>query len=253
MIAILSPAKTLNLDPHKLEEHTIPDFKDQSLDLVKVLKKKNVSDLKELMHISDKLSILNVDRYQTFNKDFNLESSKQAILTFKGDVYLGLEANDFTKKEMKIAQKSIRILSGLYGILKPLDLMQAYRLEMGTKLKTKKGQNLYEYWGDALTENLKSELHSFKKPVLINLASKEYAKAIHFDKLDARVIDIDFREYKGEDLKFVSFNAKKARGLMSRYIVKNNITNPKNLKGFNLENYSFSEELSSEDKWMFVR
>jgi len=253
MIAILSPAKTLNLDPAPLKEFTLPDFKNHSLELVKVLKKKNVSDLKELMHISDKLSTLNVERYQNFQKEFNLETSKQAILTFKGDVYVGLEANEFTKKELKIAQKSIRILSGLYGILKPLDLMQAYRLEMGTKLRTKKGENLYEFWGEELTKNLKEELHSFKKPVLINLASKEYAKAIHFDILESKIIDIDFREYKGDDLKFVSFSAKKARGLMARYIVKNNVSKPNDLKGFDLENYSYSEELSKENKWMFVR
>ena len=253
MIAILSPAKTLNLEPNPLKEYTLPDFKDRSLELIKVLKKKNVSELKELMHISEKLSMLNVDRYQNFQKEFDLETSKQAILTFKGDVYLGLEANDFSKKELKIAQKSIRILSGLYGILKPLDLMQAYRLEMGTKLTTQKGKNLYEFWGEDLTENLKRELHSFKKPVLINLASKEYAKALQFDQLESRVIDIDFREYKGDKLRFVSFSAKKARGLMARYIVKNNVSKPNELKGFDLEDYSYSEGMSEENKWMFVR
>jgi cytoplasmic iron level regulating protein YaaA (DUF328/UPF0246 family) len=253
MICILSPAKTLNTEPSQLKEFTLPVFKEESLELVSILKKKKVSQLKSLMKISDKLSALNVERYQNFREDFNLETSKQAILTFKGDVYLGLQAEDFNKTELKRAQKSIRILSGLYGIIKPLDLMQAYRLEMGTKLKTRKWDNLYKFWDLKITDALNKEFAKAKNPTLINLASKEYFKSVDRKKLNAEIIDIDFREYKGDDLKFISFNAKKARGLMAKYVVKNNIKKAADLKGFDYENYHFSAEHSDTNKWMFVR
>lgn len=253
MIAILSPSKTLDLDPIKIPNYTLPSFTEQSIELVSVLKKKNSTALKKLMNISDKLSSLNVERYSNFQNEFTPATSKPAIHTFKGDVFIGLGAEDFTKPNLKFAQKSVRILSGLYGVLKPMDLIQAYRLEMGTKLKVKKAKNLYEFWGSNITDLLNAELAEFKKPVLINLASNEYAKAIQFKDIKAEIINIDFREYRGDDLKFISFNAKKARGLMARYMVKNKITSLGKLKGFNYEDYSFSEELSTVDRWMFVR
>jgi len=207
MIAILSPSKTLDLDPIKIPNYTLPSFTEQSIELVSVLKKKNSTALKKLMNISDKLSSLNVERYSNFQNEFTPATSKP----------------------------------------------QAYRLEMGTKLKVKKAKNLYEFWGSNITDLLNAELAEFKKPVLINLASNEYAKAIQFKDIKAEIINIDFREYRGDDLKFISFNAKKARGLMARYMVKNKITSLGKLKGFNYEDYSFSEELSTVDRWMFVR
>lgn len=253
MIAILSPAKTLDLEPAKLKDFTLPAFLSESKTLVDLLKKKNKKGLQKLMGISEKLAQLNVDRYNDFDPNFSLTNSKQSILAFKGDVYLGLEAFNFSKAELNFAQKSIRILSGLYGVLKPFDLIQAYRLEMGTSLKTKKGKNLYEFWDHQLTISLQAELDESKKPVLINLASKEYYKALKIKNLNARVIEIDFREYKGDDLKFISFNAKKARGLMAKYIVKERAKKPEILQGFDYENYAFNEELSDENKWLFTR
>jgi len=253
MIAVLSPAKTLDLNPNGNQEFTMPKFKKESQTLAELLKSHSHNDLKSLMHISDKLTDLNFERYQSFRKKETLKNAKQAIWAFKGDVYLGLKAEELNKKELAYAQDHIRILSGLYGILKPMDLMQAYRLEMGTKLQNENGKNLYEFWQDKISKSLTKELKALGQSVIINLASKEYFKSIQNDALKAEVIDIEFREYKGEDLKFISFNAKKARGMMARYMIDQQSQKPGSLKGFDYDGYAFDEKNSTKTKWFFTR
>jgi len=205
------------------------------------------------MGISDKLGELNYNRYRSYNSKDSIKSKKQAVLAFTGDVYTGMQTESFTKKDLKYAQNHLRILSGLYGLLRPLDAIQPYRLEMGTNLKNKKGKNLYEFWGDQITDTLNDDLSKSKINVIVNLASNEYFKVINKKKVGADILDIDFREYRGDTLKFISFNAKKARGMMFHYATKNNIKKVEDLKGFNYEDYSFSKENSTDSKWSFVR
>lgn len=254
MIAVLSPAKTLDYSPlDRSFDQTLPVFSEETTKLVKVLKKKSKNKLKALMKISDNLAAENVQRYQDFTEDYTHENSKEAIFAFKGDVYRGFDAETLTKPQIKYAQKHIRILSGLYGVLKPLDLMQPYRLEMGTKLSTRRGKNLYEFWGRRITEDLNTEFAQQKTDTLVNLASNEYFKSVRKKDINGEIIDITFKEYKGDELKFISFNAKRARGLMARYMVINKTKKIEDLKGFNLEDYYFSEEGSSETELLFVR
>ncbi len=253
MIAILSPAKSLDFNREINGEFTETRLQEESFNLVKKLKKEKVNGLKKLFSVSEKIAMLNVDRFQQYETSFNVNNSRQAILAFDGDVYKGMNALDFNKNELKYAQKSVRILSGLYGLIRPLDLIQPYRLEMGTKLKIGRKNNLYEFWGDKITDLLNEDLASNKSKLLVNLASKEYYKAIDSKKVNAEILEVNFKEYKNDQLKFISFNAKKARGFMARYIVKNKIKKKEDLKGFNLENYSFSEEHSSDNQWLFIR
>ncbi|MCL4109874.1 UNVERIFIED_CONTAM: hypothetical protein GTU68_028783 [Idotea baltica] len=205
------------------------------------------------MKISKNIADLNVERFHDFSSEFNTENSKPAILAFKGDVYLGLEADQFTSSEMDFAQDHIRILSGLYGILRPLDLMQPYRLEMGTSLKTTRGKNLYEFWKSRITDLLNDDIADHKNKTILNLASNEYFKAIHKKKLNGNLLTANFKEERDGELKFISFNAKKARGMMSKFIVNNNIDNENDLKGFDTEGYYFSQEHSSPSEWLFIR
>jgi cytoplasmic iron level regulating protein YaaA (DUF328/UPF0246 family) len=202
------------------------------------------------MKLSDKLAALNMARFQTWQKPFNLENAKQALLAFKGDVYTGLDADTLDVAGLDFAQQHLRILSGLYGVLRPLDLMQAYRLEMGTKFANAKGKDLYQFWGSQLRESIESEL---KDGVLINLASNEYFKAVEAKKLKARIITPVFKDWKNGQYKIISFYAKKARGLMSRYIIDHSINDPENIKGFDSEGYRFSPEMSQADEWVFLR
>ncbi len=253
MLALISPAKTLDMTPADLDIYSSPALMTKSEQLIKVLSKKSKKDLAELMHLSDKLALLNYQRYQSFDLPFTPQNAKQALLAFKGDVYVGLDAQTLNKNELKFAQKHLGILSGLYGYLRPLDLIQAYRLEMGTKLKIGRNNNLYAFWGDDIKRQIEEHLKTIKSDTIINLASNEYFKAIQAKALQARIIDIVFKEYRGEELKFISFHAKKARGLMSRYIIKNRLTDPEALKGFDLENYYFEDKLSEEHRWVFVR
>lgn len=253
MIAVLSPAKTLDLQPDGQLDYTLPRFRKESQVLASILKGHSHKELKELMHISDKLTDLNFDRYQNFKKKETLKNAKQAIKAFKGDVYLGLKAEELNAKQLEFAQNHIRILSGLYGVLRPLDLMQPYRLEMGTKLKNDQGKDLYAFWQDKISKSLTKELKSSSHPLIINLASKEYFKSIQNNELKAEVINIEFREYKGDALKFISFNAKKARGMMARYIIDEKIKNPDLLKGFNYDGYAFDQNISSPSAWFFTR
>lgn len=254
MLSIVSPAKTLDLSKSKYTDiATQPLFQTESMQLVRLLKKLKKEELKSLMHISDKLTDENHLRYKQFSKEYNLDNASPAIYAFRGDVYTGLEADSMNKHDIKFAQKHFRMLSGLYGVLRPMDLMQAYRLEMGTKLENKKGKNLYEFWGDKISKQLNQDLEEAGTSTLLNLASNEYFKAVDKKKLKADIIDVDFREMRDGKLKFISFNAKKARGLMARYVIDNRIKKAKDLLGFDTDGYAYSEEGSTEGKLLFVR
>lgn len=255
MITLLSPAKTLDYDTKdKIEDGlTEPQFATQTNQLISILKKKNVAEIQDLMHISDTLAVLNRDRYKSFSKTYTHENSKSAIMAFKGDVYTGLDAETLTTDELMYAATHVRILSGLYGLLRPFDRMQPYRLEMGTRLENKKGTNLYHFWGDQITKAVNRDLKNLESKTVVNLASNEYYKSIDKKKLKADVIEIDFREDKDGTYKFVSFFAKKARGSMARYIVKNRIVDSGDLRGFDYDGYRYEESASSEGHLLFVR
>lgn len=254
MITLLSPAKTLDFDsPDRISDLSVPQFHMSSNRLIRILKKKSVEEIKELMHLSDALAKLNRDRFKQFSKEYTSENSKSAISAFKGDVYLGLDVDSLNDEDLIFANQHVRILSGLYGLLLPFDRMQPYRLEMGTRLENMKGSNLYHFWGDSISKALNKELKAQGSNVVLNLASNEYFKAVNKKVLKARVIEVDFREDKNGELKFVSFFAKKARGLMARFVVQNKIDDVEMVKGFDYDNYRFVEEHSSEDKLLFVR
>ncbi|MFT6338216.1 MAG: cytoplasmic iron level regulating protein YaaA (DUF328/UPF0246 family) [Halioglobus sp.] len=254
MITLLSPAKTLDFEtPDTVKELTIPQFTTQTNQLVRILKKKSVEEIKAMMHISDNLAVLNKKRYKTFSKEYTDGNAKSAIMAFKGDVYTGLEAETLDSSSLEYVNEHVRILSGMYGLLMPFDRMQPYRLEMGTRLENKKGTNLYHFWGDMISKSLNKELKEMGADTIVNLASNEYYKAVGKKKLKAKVIDIDFREDKDGEYKFVSFFAKKARGTMTRYIAENKITAPSDLRGFDYDNYRFEERGSSENQLLFVR
>ena len=254
MKIIISPAK--KIDESK-NTNTIAfsecAFLESAKKLTGILKDFSPTELSKLMRVSANLGILNTDRNLNWSLPFNQDNAKQAILTFKGDVYQGIAMDDFDKKDFDFAQKNLRILSGLYGILKPLDLIQAYRLEMGTKLKTDKGNNLSYFWGDSLTEYMTKEIVRDRDTCLVNLASNEYSKALNFKKLGIPIITPVFKEFRNGKLKIISFFAKKARGNMCRYIIKNKINSYKKLIDFSEEGYTFEKELSSNSEFVFVR
>ena len=250
MLIVISPAKTLDYSNPEYSSHTQPDFPTEVKDLVGVLKKKSASQISKLMHLSDSLAALNEERYKTFSETFNPENSKQAVLAFKGEVYAKMEADHFSPEDLDFAQQHLRILSGLYGLLKPLDLIQPYRLEMGTPLQTKKGNNLYQYWGTKISKAL-NELGE-ERP-LVNLASQEYFKAVDQKTLKMPVITIHFKEYKEGKYQVIGFFAKQARWMMARYAILNRITDPEQLKVFREEGYEFSAHLSTAQDWVFVR
>jgi len=253
MLLIISPAKTLDFSKPEIKiRWTQPEFPERAEKLVAKLKKYSPGQLAKLMKINANLAQLNVDRYHDWHLPFTPENAKQALLSFKGDVYNGIGAQDMNADELDFAQEHLRILSGLYGVLKPLDLMQPYRLEMGTSLKGRGWKSLYEYWKKPITEFLAKELAA-KGNVLINLASQEYFKAVDTKTLNCRIITPDFREYKNGEYKFIHVIGKRARGLMVRYIIKNNISNPENLKMFDLEGYGYNDRLTEGDKWGFTR
>ena len=254
MIIVLSPAKTLDYEFETDGNHSVPSFLSQSSKLIGQLKKKEPKDIASLMGLSDKLATLNYDRYQSWTASKKASNdSKPSLLVFKGDVYQGLQAEDLTKKEMNFAQKHVRILSGLYGILRPLDLMKPYRLEMGTKLETTQGKNLYEFWGDKIQKNVLDELKNQKSDLLINLASKEYFTVLGKVPEDVNVISPAFKDYKNGKYKIISFYAKKARGLMARWIIQNKITDFENLKDFDVEGYKYSKAESTSTTPVFLR
>ncbi|MFV1982973.1 MAG: peroxide stress protein YaaA [Thiohalomonadales bacterium] len=254
MLLVVSPAKKLDYNPHgKTIIHTTPDYLKDSVQLIKRLRDFSSLDISELMDVSTKIADLNFERYSKWSANFTLKNSKQSILAFKGDVYTGMDASSFNSTDFKFAQKHLRILSGLYGLLRPLDLMKAYRLEMGSKLITTRGKNLYEFWGTKITDGLNDQLKIIKSEILINLASNEYFKSIKKQHLNANIITPMFKDYKNGDYKMIGIYAKKARGLLSRYIIKNKITNPEKIKKFDSEGYKFNNKLSHEYNWIFTR
>jgi cytoplasmic iron level regulating protein YaaA (DUF328/UPF0246 family) len=253
MLILLSPAKSLDFEPKPVLPQTQPKFKPETLELASIMKEKSTGDLKKLMSISDKLADLNYQRYQQFSESFTRKNSKQAFFAFTGDVYQGLEAASLTEHQLEYAQEHVRMLSGLYGILRPFDVIQPYRLEMGTKLPTGRGKNLYDFWGDKIALQINKELKNQGSRVLINLASNEYFKAVDRATLKAEIYEIDFRELRGDEYKFISFNAKKARGFMTQYIVRKRLKDPEKIKGFDMEGYHFNEDLSKDKHWVFTR
>ena len=253
MLLIISPAKKLGTVSINKKGTTQIEFPKESKELVNILKEYKPQDLSALMKISPKLGELNYERFIKWSHPFTGDECGTALHMFKGDVYRGMDVETFSKEDLKFVQKHLRILSGLYGILKPLDVILPYRLEMGTKLKTKKGKNLYEFWNEKITEKINHHIAEQGDNVLINLASDEYFKSIKTKVLNAKIITPVFKEYKNGDYKVVSIYAKKARGLMSRYIIKNRINNIEELKGFDSEKYYYNEELSSKNKLIFVR
>ena len=253
MLVLLSPAKTLDYSPYKISAEDAPQLRKKTSELIKILKSKSANDISTLMHVKEKLAQLNYERYQNFSSRYTDKNSKAALFAFNGDVYTGMDAQSLTKSEIKRAQESVRILSGLYGLLRPLDKMQPYRLEMGTKLKNYNGSNLYHFWGDDITKLLNKDLKKQNTKLIVNLASKEYFSVVNKNLLDGEILDIGFKEYRNGKLTFISFNAKKARGLMTRYILKCNAKYKEDLKGFNYEDYGYDEELSSDNNYMFVR
>lgn len=252
MLIVVSPAKKLDFETESpTTEFSTPDFLDTSKKLIKDLKKLNSEDISKLMKISKTLGDLNFTRFQSFKTPFTLKNAKQAAYAFKGDTYVGLDFDSFNKAEVKYSQKHFRILSGLYGLLRPLDLIQPYRLEMGTSFGIGNSKNLYGVWKDSITEKLNTELK--KEKVLVNLASKEYFSAIDFDNLNGQVITPVFKEKKNGVYKIISFNAKRARGLMSQYILKNKVDSVDKLKEFNLDKYKFNAKMSSDNEFVFTR
>jgi len=254
MLIVISPAKNLDYDtPPSTANFSQPDFLEHSQQLIEELRELSVQDIAELMKLSDKLASLNVARYESFSQPFDTANAKQAVLAFNGDVYAGLEATSLTEAQLQFAQQHLRILSGLYGLLRPLDLMQPYRLEMGTKFANQRGKDLYQFWGNLLTDELNSLLAEQSEQVLVNLASNEYFKAVKAKNIRGRIITPVFKDLKNGQYKIISFYAKKARGLMSRYIIENGLTEAEQIKGFDLAGYRFAESMSEGDSWVFTR
>lgn len=254
MLLVISPAKTLDYDtPPVTARFTLPQHLDHAQELIGQLRQMSPQQIGELMHLSDKLAALNVARYGSWHPDFTPANAKQALLAFKGDVYTGLAAEDFSEDDFDFAQQHLRMLSGLYGVLRPLDLMQPYRLEMGTRLANARGANLYDFWGERISGWLNEALAAQGDDILLNLASNEYFSAVKRKALKARVIDTEFKDLKSGQYKIISFYAKKARGLMARYVIRERIRDPEQLKAFDYEGYRYSAEQSRPDSLVFLR
>ena len=254
MLTIISPAKTLDYEsPLATKRFTQPELLDKSSQLISVARKLTPAQISSLMGISDKLALLNAERFNDWQPDFSPDNARQAILAFKGDVYTGLQAEDFSEKDFDFAQGHLRMLSGLYGLLRPLDLMMPYRLEMGIRLENPQGANLYAFWGDLLTEKLNKLLAEQGDKVLINLASDEYFKAVKPAQLDGEIIKPVFLDQKNGNYKVISFYAKKARGLMSRFIIKERLSKVSQLQDFNLEGYEYDPARSAGNELVFTR
>lgn len=254
MLAILSPAKNLNMEKAiNVDLYTKPVFIKEASTLMKELQKYTPPEMESLMKINSELAEQNFMRHITWNQEHNLSNGKQALLAYDGAVYRGIGAKDFNKQQLSFANDHLRILSGLYGALRPLDLIQPYRLEMGTKLKNSSGNNLYSFWKDKLTNYFKEELSKQNDNILIDLASKEYSSAIDMSKLKAKLITPIFKDYKRGTHKVITIYAKRARGLMSRFIIDNSIVSQDDLKEFDKEGYSYNEYLSTDIEWVFTR
>jgi uncharacterized protein len=255
MLMLLSPAKSLDYDtpaPADLP-HTLPQFVPQSAELIEVLRAHSPQQIAQLMDLSDALSALNVARYAAWRPRFTAKNAKQAILAFNGDVYEGLDAKSLDVPALQWAQEHLCILSGLYGVLRPLDRMQPYRLEMGTRLDNPRGSNLYQFWGAQIAEHLNQRLRKDKGAVIVNLASQEYFKSVDRKTLKAPVIECVFEDFKGGQYKVISFNAKRARGLMARWAIERRTQDPQDLQAFDREAYAFAPEASEAQRWVFRR
>lgn len=249
MITLISPAKTLDLSTPVLPVFSFPDFQKETFELVRIMKKKSIGDIRDLMGISENLAVLNKHRFMGFQKNFEVQNSKQALLAFKGDVYMQMDVENYSQEDFDFAQDRLRILSGLYGLLKPLDLIQPYRLEMGIRLENRKGKNLYEFWGTRIAKAIKE---SAKGEPIINLASQEYFKAVDLKSLKSKVITPVFQEYRNGKYEVIGLFAKKARGMMTNHIIKNRINEPEILKTFNEGNYEWTGQ-EEGGIWRFVR
>lgn len=255
MLIIISPAKKLDFDSQpQTDEFTIPDCLEDSRELIDTLREYSAKQLEKLMHLSSNLAQLNYDRYKDWQLPFNPQNAKQSILTFKGDVYAGMNIESFSDDDLDFTQHHLRILSGLYGLLRPLDLMQPYRLEMGTRLGNERGKNLYEFWGSQITDLLNQQLEASGSKALINLASNEYYKSVKPKDIKTPIITPVFKE-KREDgsYKIIGIYAKKARGMMSAYILKNKLSNVEQIKDFSEAGYIYNANLSTATDWVFCR
>jgi len=254
MLIFLSPAKSLDFKtPPQVATHTQPAFLDRSQTLIEQLRRLSPADIANLMDLSDPLALLNFNRYADWSLPFTPANAKQAVLAFDGDVYDGLSARTLSADDLAFAQRQVRILSGLYGILRPLDLIQPYRLEMGTKFANPAGKDLYAFWGETLLEAINAELADMVRPLAVNLASEEYFKAAVGRKINGQVIQPVFEDWKGGRYKIISFYAKRARGLMTRYAVLNRLSEPEGLKDFTDDGYAYVPAASDERTWVFRR
>jgi len=254
MLILLSPAKSLDYEtPPTTDKHTLPQFVDDSAALIDVLRPYTPAQIASLMDLSDALSALNVARYEAWRPKFTARNSKQAILAFNGDVYDGLDAKTLKQADLDWAQDHVGMLSGLYGVLRPLDWMQPYRLEMGTKLANPRGKDLYAWWGDTLAEYLNKQLAKQKDNVIINLASQEYFKSVKRKALKARVVECVFEDWKAGNWKIISFHAKKARGMMARHAILKRASKPEQLLDFSAEGYACDAKVSEPDRLVFRR
>ncbi len=258
MILVISPAKALDYEtPPTVATRSQPDFLDDAAQLIEVLRERSPAEIADLMSLSDQLAALNVARYAAWSRPFTAQNAKQAVLAFNGDVYEGLAATTLSEADLAWAQDHLRILSGLYGLLRPLDLMQPYRLEMGTRLANPRGRNLYEFWGERITDELNRLLRRDRdeghEAVLLNLASDEYFKSVKAKKLEGRVVTPVFEDWKGGRYKIISFYAKRARGLMSRHVIEHRIEDAEGLKSFDRDGYAYAADASDADRLVFRR
>ena len=254
MLITLSPSKGQDFEtPTPSEIHTIPDQLSDSQHLIDKAKKLDIKDVRELMAVSENISILNVERFNTWQTPFNTKNAKPALFAFKGDVYSGIQKDKYDDNDLAYAQDHLRILSGLYGALRPMDLIQPYRLEMKTKLKNKRGDNLYQFWGERITAKLNETLAGHTEEVLVNLASNEYFKSVKPKKLNGRLLNINFKETKGDKTRVIAIFAKRARGMMTDFIIRNRIEHAEDIKDFGTGGYNFSPQESTENNWVFTR
>lgn len=254
MISLISPAKSLNFSNELPFNHSsTPVFLSEAKKLVNIMKIKSKHDLMEMMELSEKLAEINFLRFKSWSGGTKKEQCRQAIFAFDGDVYTGLDAYTLSKSDIEFAQDNLRILSGMYGILKPMDLIEAYRLEMGRSLNSERGNNLYQWWGDKITSEIQKLIQNSETQVVLNLASNEYFKSVNTKKLKADIITPQFKDEKSGKYKVISFFAKKARGAMARFVIQNKIHNPELLKAFDWEGYHFNSSLSVKNNWVFTR
>ena len=254
MLIVISPAKTLDYEtPPTTSNYSQPDYLQHAQQLVDRARRYNAHDISEIMKVSDNIAQLNIKRFQQWHTPFTSQNAKQALLAFKGGVYTGLDAESFNESDYEFAQQHLRILSGLYGLLRPLDLMQPYRLEMGRKIDTERGKNLYQFWGEIITDGINKQLQQSDSKHLINLASNEYFKSVKANLIQGEIITPEFKEYKNGTYKMLGVYAKKARGMLSRYIIQNRLSDTEEIKGFADDGYAFNPEMSKGNTWVFSR